>query len=79
MQIQYIDSYTKHGCDIQGQLGLISYSDRANHGFNSAHQQSGLFDWLGRAKALATEYHPDMMIILAIPDLVFSYGDTLKG
>jgi hypothetical protein len=64
----------KHGCNIQGQLGLIEYSDRARHGFNTANQRGGLFDWLDRACAIAKEHHPDMVVILGVPDLVFSYG-----
>ena len=77
MEIVYADSYTKNGCYCRGKLGIIEYSkfDERRGEFNSAHRSGGLFDQLGKAKALMQERHPKTVAILSIPDLVFRIVD----
>jgi hypothetical protein len=71
MQIEYTDSYTKHGTNIHGRLAIVRYyQDVTNHDFNGAYRRGGVLDCLDEAKALIKKHHPVHTVVLAIPDLV---------
>ncbi len=73
LSIEYIESYTDITCNVTGNVGVIKYYEHCNHGFNSAYQSGGLFDWLEAAEALAKEKHPGCVVRLSMPDCVFTY------
>ena len=70
MHIQYTSSYTRHGCNFQGNLALVEYFGEAQHGFCAAYKKGGAIDLMDQAKALIKETHPGATFLLAIPDVV---------
>ena len=82
MQIQHIDKYDRHGCNIRPhgrKLGMIEYwGEITNHEFNSAGRSGGLYEKLDEARAIASSL-PGYEEKLAIPDLVFIYDEALEA
>jgi hypothetical protein len=80
MEIQNIDSYTEHGCNIRPYAGyklavIDYYDDVTNHEFNSAHSNGGIYEKLDEAKQLAANTYGEVIKKLEIPDFVFMYKD----
>jgi hypothetical protein len=71
MKIEYATSYTEHGCNITGNLGVIKLPlPDGRFGAMSC------FDNLDEAKKIMREAHPNAVSVLSIPDLVFRIGDV---
>ncbi|MGD1852767.1 MAG: hypothetical protein ACFB2W_00815 [Leptolyngbyaceae cyanobacterium] len=80
MQIEYTNTYTKHGCSFTGNLAVVDYYSQMQEissgqplgGFG----QMACFDALDEAKALLKKTHGDNYeVLLGIPDLVVRLCD----
>lgn len=71
MKIEYISEYTKHGCNFQGNLGIVNYWDEAKHGFNAAYKSGGLYDKMAEAGTLVARKHKNITVLISVPDFVF--------
>jgi len=71
MELVKAKAYTKHGCDIQGNLIVVDYypemkKDPSFGKFGSMK----VYDYIDRAKELVQEKFGDFEVILSMPDLV---------
>ena len=70
MKIIYASEYKEHGCNITGNLGVIKLPPPSG-----VFGAMSCFDNLDAAKKIMIESHPNAVVKLGIPDLVFSLND----
>ena len=76
MKVTQSNAYTKHGCNIRGDLVIVDYyCDMRNDPVFRRGGQSVCFEYIEKAKQLIRESFGEFDVKLSMPDLVV----LLKG
>jgi hypothetical protein len=74
------DAYTKHGCNIRGNLLILDYSEAIErHPRHDMFNSQAPLDMLDVAREIAARDYPGATEKLGIPDLVIRLPDDLPN